>query len=111
MKKLGSITLDTFKSKVLNIHPALLPRHGGQGMYGKHIHEAVLAAGETETGVTVHIVDENYDTGAILAQKLISVKEEDTVDSLAERVLCVEHELFVDTLKKIISGEINLLSQ
>lgn len=108
MRKIGPKTLVTFKHRILNIHPALLPKFGGQGMYGKKIHEAVLDAGETETGVTIHIVDDQYDTGPILAQKSITIERDDTVDSLAKRVLDVEHDFYVKTLAKIISGEIPL---
>ena len=67
MKKLGPETLRHFRNRVLNIHPALLPRHGGEGMYGRRVHEAVLAAGEKETGVSVHIVDAEYDRGPVIA--------------------------------------------
>ncbi len=108
MKMLGPITLRLFKGRIINIHPSLLPKHGGKGMYGKHVHEAVLAAGDTETGVTVHLVDGKYDTGTILAQRKVSVKKEDRAESLAERVLLVEHEFYVETLDKILSGEIKI---
>lgn len=108
MKMLGPITLRLFKGRIINIHPSLLPKHGGRGMYGKHVHAAVLAAGDTETGVTVHLVDGKYDTGTILAQHKISVKKEDSAESLAERVLSVEHEFYVETLDKILSGEIKI---
>lgn len=108
MKKLGPITLRAYQGRVINIHPALLPKHGGKGMYGIHIHEAVLAAGESETGITIHLVDDQYDTGAILAQRKVPVEEGDTAERLAARVLAVEHQFYVETLGKIITGEINL---
>ncbi len=108
MKKLGPITLKQYRGHVLNIHPALLPKFGGQGMYGRRVHQAVLTAGETTTGVTVHLVDEEYDRGPILAQRAMPVRPDDTVDTLAARVLKVEHELYVDTLERIARGEINL---
>ncbi len=110
MKKLGPLTLQAFRGRILNIHPALLPKFGGQGMYGKRVHEAVLRAGETVTGVTVHVVDEQYDHGPILAQREVPVLAEDTVDSLAERVLRHEHVLYVETLRKISEGTIVLAS-
>jgi phosphoribosylglycinamide formyltransferase-1 len=108
MKKLGPLTLQAFRGRILNIHPALLPKFGGQGMYGTRVHEAVLQAGETVTGVTVHVVDELYDHGRILAQCEVPVLAGDTVDSLAERVLRQEHRLYPDTLRRIAAGEIEL---
>jgi phosphoribosylglycinamide formyltransferase-1 len=108
MKKLGPLTLQAFRGRILNIHPALLPKFGGQGMYGKRVHEAVLRAGDTVTGVTVHLVDELYDHGRILAQCEVPVLAGDTVDSLAERVLRQEHRLYPDTLRRIAAGEIEL---
>ena len=108
MKKLGPKTLARYRGRVLNIHPALLPKFGGQGMYGHHVHEAVLAAGEEESGATVHIADEEYDRGRILAQKKVPVMAGDTSDSLSERVLMVEHELYAETLQRIASGKIKL---
>ncbi len=108
MKKLGPRTLKRYRGRVLNIHPALLPRFGGQGMYGRHVHEAVIAAGEKVTGVTVHLVDEEYDHGPIVAQRTLAVMPDDTPDTLAERVLRAEHELYVDALGKIARGEIKL---
>lgn len=108
MKKLGPLTLRAFRGRTLNIHPALLPRFGGQGMYGKRVHEAVLRAGETVSGVTVHVVDDLYDHGPILAQRKVPVLAGDTADSLAERVLRLEHVLYVETLQKISEGAIVL---
>jgi phosphoribosylglycinamide formyltransferase-1 len=78
------------RGRVLNIHPALLPRHGGRGLYGEHVHAAVLAAGERESGCTVHIVDDEYDHGPVLAQSRVPVKPGDTVDTLAARVFQAE---------------------
>ena len=105
MKKIGPVTLATFPGHILNIHPGLLPEYGGQGMYGRRVHEAVLAAGARTTGATVHVVDAIYDNGPILAQKKVRVKQTDTADTLARRVLEVEHELYVETIASIISGE------
>jgi folate-dependent phosphoribosylglycinamide formyltransferase PurN len=85
-----------------------LPKFGGKDMYGKRVHEAVLAAGEKVTGVTIHIVDERYDTGPIIAQCQVPVLERDTADSLAERVLKHEHVLYAETLQKICDGRIVL---
>ena len=108
MKKLGPLTLEHYRRRVLNIHPALLPKFGGQGMYGSAVHEAVLAAGEKVTGVTIHLVDECYDHGPTVAQCQVPVLRGDTVDKLAQRVLAREHEFFVETLKGIEAGEIDL---
>ena len=108
MKKLGPATLGAYRGRILNIHPALLPKFGGQGMYGRRVHEAVLAAGETVTGVTVHLVDALYDHGRILAQHEVAVEPGDTPDSLAARVLVQEHRRYAETLQRIAAGEIRL---
>ena len=108
MKKISSHLLATFKNRIINIHPALLPKYGGQGMYGMRVHEAVLAAGEKETGVTIHLVDAEYDQGQILAQEKVAVEPDDTPETLAARVLEVEHALYKATIGKIISREIVL---
>jgi phosphoribosylglycinamide formyltransferase 1 len=106
MKKLGPKTLSHFRGRILNIHPALLPKFGGEGMYGIRVHEAVIAAGEKESGVTIHFVDEQYDTGPILAQTRVPVKSDDTPETLAARVLEQEHILYAETLQRIVTGEI-----
>ncbi|HTX53306.1 MAG TPA: phosphoribosylglycinamide formyltransferase [Candidatus Baltobacteraceae bacterium] len=108
MKRIGSLTLAAYRGRILNIHPALLPKFGGEGMYGKRVHEAVLKAGEAVTGVTVHVVDDRYDHGPILTQAQVAVMPDDSADSLAERVLAHEHRLFVDTLQQISRGQIVL---
>ncbi len=83
-----------FRGRILNIHPALLPSFGGKGMWGRHVHQAVLDAGSRVTGPTVHVVDEVYDRGLILAQWPVPVRNDDTPESLAARVLAVEHRLY-----------------
>jgi phosphoribosylglycinamide formyltransferase-1 len=108
MKKLGEKTLSAYQGGVINIHPALLPKYGGTGMYGMHVHEAVIAAGERETGVTIHLVDREYDHGSILAQSRVPVLPGDTAESLAARVLEREHTFLVETLKRIVDEEIAL---
>ena len=108
MRKLGSQTLGYYKGRVINIHPALLPEFGGQDMYGINVHRAVLKAVEKETGVTIHLVDENYDQGPILAQTRLPVMPSDTAETLAKRVLETEHKFLVETLDNIISGKITL---
>ncbi len=108
MKKVGPLTLAAFAGRLINIHPGLLPKYGGRGMYGMRVHAAVIAAKEKESGVTIHRVDGEYDTGAILAQKKIVVKPDDTAETLAARVLAVEHGFYVETIGRIIAGEIKL---
>lgn len=108
MKRLGPATLRQYRGMVLNIHPALLPKFGGKGMYGIHVHQAVIETGERESGVTIHVVDENYDTGLIVAQERVPVLPEDTPETLAARVLTCEHRLFPETLQKIATGKIIL---
>lgn len=110
MKKIGPLTLAAYRGRILNIHPALLPKFGGKGMYGSYVHEAVLRAAEKITGVTIHIVDEKYDHGPIIAQTEMPLLEDDTVDSLSARVLTREHEFFAETLQKIAEGKITLPS-
>jgi len=108
MRKLGAQTLKHYQGRVLNIHPALLPKFGGEGMYGICVHQAVLAAGEKETGVTIHLADETYDRGAIIAQSRVPILPGDTAEILADRVLEREHSFLVETIGNIITGEINL---
>ena len=108
LRRLGPRTLKRFAGRVLNIHPALLPRHGGQGMYGRRVHQAVLDAGETVTGASVHIVDGEYDHGAVLAQVEVKVHHGDDAKSLEARVMAVEPGLFIDTLQRIVAGDLPL---
>ena len=106
MKKLPKEIVERYK--VLNIHPALLPKYGGRGMYGERVHKAVLEAKEKESGCTVHVVDEHYDNGKILNQIKVPVLEDDTVETLAKRVLEQEHIIYIDTVKKILTKEIEI---
>ena len=108
MKKIGPRTLATFDGRILNIHPALLPRHGGPGMYGIHPHEAVLAAGDHESGATVHVIDAHYDEGPILKQRRVPVLPDDTPATLQQRVLAEEHRIYAEVLSEVISGVIHL---
>lgn len=87
--------IDIFPNRILNIHPSLLPRHCGKGYYGLKVHEAVLAAGDTESGATVHFVDEGTDTGPVLYQERVKVAADETPESLQQKVLAVEHRLLV----------------
>jgi phosphoribosylglycinamide formyltransferase 1 len=93
MKKIGPRTLAAYQDRILNVHPALLPRHGGQGMYGRFVHEAVLAAGDTVSGASVHVVTGEYDQGPVIARHQVPVLPGDTPDTLAARVLEAEHKL------------------
>lgn len=108
LRKLGPNTLSAFRNRILNVHPALLPRYGGQGFYGRRVHEAVIAAGERVTGATIHIVDEEYDHGPIVAQIEIPITPVDDAASVEAKVTAAEPRFFVDTLRAIASGEIVL---
>ena len=101
MKKIGPKLIETYRDKIINIHPALLPKFGGKNMYGMHVHEAVVASGEKESGPTVHIVDDKYDHGRILAQIKVPVYPNDTPEMLQKRVLEKEHEIFPLTIRKL----------
>ena len=107
-RKLGIQTLTHYDGRVINIHPSLLPKHGGAGMYGIRVHQAVLEAGETDTGISIHLIDKDYDRGRIIAQTRVAVLPSDTAESLSMRVLEREHSFFVETIGKILSGEISL---
>jgi len=108
MKRLGPRTLSAFPARILNTHPALLPKFGGQGMFGDHVFEAVLAGGEPESGASVHLVDAEYDTGAVVCQERVRVLPGDTVASLKARVQACEREAVVKTLAAVANGELVL---
>jgi len=105
---LPSNLVQAYRNRIINIHNALLPKFGGKGMFGHHVHKAVLAAGEKESGPTVHLVDEIYDHGEILDQARVPVLPDDTPDSLAARVMEQEHILYPKVLQKLIKGEYTL---
>jgi len=108
LRKLGPATLSAFAGRILNIHPALLPKFGGAGMYGRRVHEAVIAAGEPVSGASVHLVDGEYDHGAVLARVEVPVLATDTPERLEARVIAAEPALFVGTLQRIVRGELAL---
>jgi len=108
MRRLPDALTDTFAGRIINIHPSLLPAFGGHGMYGRKVHEAVRDSGVTESGCTVHVVDNEYDHGPVVAQRRVDVFTEDTVDDIAARVLGAEHSLLVDVLAEICSGKRSL---
>lgn len=98
--------LDEFGGKIINIHPALLPKFGGKGMYGMNVHRAVIAAGEKESGATVHYVDAGTDTGRIIMQRTTPVYPTDTPESLQQRILCeIEHTLLVEAVAYLCRGQ------
>ena len=100
--------VERWRGRMLNIHPALLPQFGGPGMYGRRVHEAVLRAGDSETGPTVHLVDERYDGGPIVAQRRVEVCDGDDADVLAARVLRAEHELLPEVVDAFARGDISV---
>lgn len=106
MRKVPDAVIEAYADRILNIHPALLPKFGGAGMYGIHVHKAVIAAGESESGATVHLVNEEYDKGRILLQSKVAVLPGDTPETLAERVLCCEHRLYPDALEQFLAGKL-----
>ncbi len=111
MKKIPREVIAVYKNRMLNIHPALLPSFGGKGMYGHHVHETVLEYGCKVTGVTVHLVDDEYDHGPIVAQKSVVVKEGDTPETLAARVLQVEHQIYAETLQLFAEDRVEVRGQ
>ncbi len=99
MKKMDPVIIRAFPDRIINIHPALLPKYGGEGMYGMYVHSAVIAAKEKESGATVHFVNEEYDKGSIIRQQKVHIEENETPETLAAKVLQVEHELLPSVIK------------
>lgn len=108
MRMLHITVLEKYNNRIFNIHPALLPKFGGKGMYGMNVHTAVIEAKEKETGVTIHRVNAEYDSGKIVAQTTVPVLENDTPEILAARVLEREHTFLVEVIVDIINGKIAL---
>ncbi|MGI8924757.1 MAG: phosphoribosylglycinamide formyltransferase [Fimbriimonadales bacterium] len=102
MRLLPDRVVRNLEGRILNIHPALLPKYGGKGMYGMRVHQAVIDAGDRESGCSVHYVTEKYDEGDVLLQKKCPVEPEDTADTLAARVLAIEHQCYVEAVRKWI---------
>lgn len=94
--------VDAFPNRIINIHPALLPKYGGKGMYGMHVHEAVKNAGETETGITIHVVNTQYDEGEIIFQKAVALEPTDTPDSIAQKVHVLEHAWYPGVIEDFV---------
>ena len=108
LKKVPTLVVRQWRNRIVNIHPALLPSFGGAGMFGHHVHEAVIASGVKFSGATVHFVDEEYDRGLILLQKTVPVTKDDTPDTLAAKVLKIEHEIYPMALKAIAEQRVTI---
>ncbi len=104
--KIPPALVQAYPQRIINLHPALLPKYGGKGMYGHHVHEAVINAGETESGITIHFVDEQYDHGAIIFQAMCPVEPGDTPDSLAARIHELEHKHLPPTVEQVVMDEL-----
>jgi phosphoribosylglycinamide formyltransferase 1 len=102
--KIPEALISAYRSRIVNIHPALLPKYGGKGMYGHYVHESVLNAGEVETGITIHYVDEHYDNGDIIFQTGLPVLDTDTAESLAERIHTLEHLHYPLVIESLLKG-------
>ena len=102
--KIPSNLIEAFPNKIINIHPALLPKYGGKGMYGMHVHNAVKENKETETGITIHYVNENYDEGAIIFQAKIQLDTSDTSEDIAQKIHVLEYEHFPKIIDQVIHG-------
>jgi phosphoribosylglycinamide formyltransferase 1 len=104
LKKIPTAVTKAFSQKILNIHPALLPAYGGAGMYGIHVHNAVVAAGEKQSGISIHYVNDKYDDGAIIFQTICTIEEGETGESLAKKILKLEHKYFATVIADTLSG-------
>jgi len=111
MRILTPVFLDTFKGKIMNIHPALLPEFGGKGMYGIYVHEAVLKAGKKESGCTVHFVDYGTDTGPVILQRKVPVLDGDTPEILQKRVLKQEHLAYKEAIKLFTEDKLEIIQK
>lgn len=108
LKRVPPAVVERWRNRILNVHPALLPRFGGAGMYGARVHRAVLEAGETTSGASVHLVDEEYDRGPVVAQRTVPVEPGDTPETLAARVLEVEHRLLPAVARAAAEGRVRV---
>jgi phosphoribosylglycinamide formyltransferase-1 len=108
LRKIPPRIIRKFPNRILNIHPALLPDFGGKGMYGEKVHQAVLESGATVSGATIHIVDEEYDRGPIVLQREVPVRHNDTPQSLAARVLYVEHQIYADAIRLFAENRVQI---
>ena len=103
--KIPQKLIDSYCNKIINIHPALLPKYGGKGMYGNKVHEAVIASGEKESGITIHFVDEQYDNGSVIFQVTCPVLTADTPDSLSQRIHLLEYEHFPKVIERVMEND------
>ena len=103
LRKIPDQVVSAYPDRIINIHPSLLPKYGGKGFYGEHVHRAVIESGDSESGCSVHYVNEQYDEGDIIAQVRVPVKADDTPDSLAKRVLEEEHKLLPNVIAKLLT--------
>jgi phosphoribosylglycinamide formyltransferase-1 len=103
--KIPEFLITDFPNKIINIHPALLPKYGGKGMYGRHVHEAVVENGERESGITIHFVNENYDEGAIIAQFSCEVSPSDSAEDVAAKIHQLEQKHFPMVIEKVLNGQ------
>lgn len=108
LKKIPDNLIDQYQNRIVNIHPALLPAFGGKGMYGMHVHQAVFESGAQYSGVTVHLVNNEYDAGPILLQKVVDIHDCQSPEEIASRVLAVEHRVFPDALKILLEKNIEI---
>jgi phosphoribosylglycinamide formyltransferase-1 len=108
LRKLGPVTLSAYANRILNIHPALLPKYGGPGMYGRHVHEAVAATGDPVSGPSVHIVDGEYDHGPVILQREVQLALGDDAAAIEAKVTAAESGLFVEVLRRIAAGDLEL---
>jgi len=108
MRRLTPTFLQQFPNRVMNIHPALLPAFGGQGMYGHHVHEAVYESGARFSGATVHFVDEKYDHGPIIVQRIVPIEDDDTPDTIAAKVLKEEHKAYPEAIQLFATGRLRV---
>ena len=103
LKKIPSSLVEAYPKKIINIHPALLPKYGGKGMYGMHVHNAVKAAGETQTGITIHFVNEHYDEGGVILQKAVALDPQDCPSEIAVKVQQLEYKHFPKVIEQLLS--------
>lgn len=108
LRQLGPRTLQRYEGRILNIHPGPLPQFGGHGMYGRRVHEAVIAAGVAESGIVIHLVDAEYDRGPVIARRSVPLEPGDTAETLEARVTSLEPAFFVETLARIAEGALKI---
>ena len=106
LKLIGKEIIKRYRNKIINIHPALLPKYGGKGYYGDYVHKSVLDSKESKSGITIHLVNEKYDDGKVLFQKEVSIDELETIDSLASKIHKLEHKYYPEIIEKYILNQL-----